>query len=78
MSIQNEDIDFLKSIMKNFNMKNVIIVKDATLKTKHLFMKELFLENQFCQISNDVRDFNLDTRGLFHLFTTSLCRIMKG
>ena len=66
MSIQNEDIDFLKSIMKNFNMKNVIIVKDANLKTKHLLMKEMFSENQFCQISNNVHDLNLETKGLNH------------
>ena len=66
MSIQNEDIDFLKSIMKNFNMKNAIIVKDAYLKTKHLLMKEMFLENQLCQISNNVHDLNLESRRLNH------------
>ena len=59
MSIQNEDSDFLKSILNNFKMKNAIIVSDANPKTGRMFMKELFLKNQFCLISNDVHDFSL-------------------
>ena len=66
MSIQNDDIDFLKSILNNFNMKNAIIVKDANFKTKHLFMKEMFLENKFCHISTNVNDLNLKNRGLIN------------
>ena len=66
LSIQNENIDLLKSILKNFNMKNVIFVNDGNFKTSHLFMKEMFVENQFSQTFNNIRDFSLKKRESFH------------
>ena len=65
LSIQNEDIDFLKSIMKTFNMKNVIIVSGDSLRTKHLFMKEMFSKNQYFQISNDIYHLSLKSDEMF-------------
>ena len=66
LSIQIENINLLKSIMKNFNMKNVIMVNDGSLKTSHLFIKEVFEENQFSQTFNNVHDFSLKKRESFH------------